>query len=139
MGLVGQTERQAVGVVVDLAHLLAAGVDGLVVVQASAQAEYSAIAEHVVGAEVVLVPEVVDLGGVQAGAQALERLVVDTGGAGAVGFHAGGTVLAAELAEALFGTRRDAVEGAQVEAQVVEFGTVQERAPKLDGRARLPM
>ncbi|MNJ01891.1 hypothetical protein D3C73_1616650 [compost metagenome] len=67
------------------------------------------------GAEVVLVPEVVDLGGVQAGGQALERLVVDPGGTGTVGFHARGAILAAKLAQALFGARRDTVEGAQVE------------------------
>ncbi|MCY1442950.1 hypothetical protein D9M71_593440 [compost metagenome] len=105
MGLMGQAQRQAVGVVVDLAHFLAAGVDGLVVVQAGAQAEHCAVAEHVVGAEVVLVPEVVDLAGIETGGQALERLVVDPGRAGAVGFHASGAVFAAELAQALFGTR----------------------------------
>ncbi len=71
MGLVGQAERQRVGVVVDFTHLLFAGVEGLVVVQAGGQAQDRAIAQFMGGAEVVLVPEVFDVGRVEAGFQAL--------------------------------------------------------------------
>ncbi|MNJ01642.1 hypothetical protein D3C73_1613330 [compost metagenome] len=58
-----------------------------------------------VSAEVVLVPEVLDLGHVQAGLQALQGLVVEAGHADAVGFRTLGAVLGAKLAQALFGTR----------------------------------
>ena len=125
VGLVGQGEGQAVGVVVDVAQGLAAGIQGLVVVEVGIQAQGGVVAHVVYGAEVVLVPEVFNVGCVQRGLQALERLVVEAGDAGAIGFNPGCAVFAAELAQARLGSRGHAVKGAGIERQVVELFTVQ--------------
>ena len=77
------------------------------------------------GTEVVLVPEVFNMRGVQRGLQALERLIVEAGDAGAIGLDPGSAVFAAKLLQALFGTRRDAVKRARVEGQVVELFAMQ--------------
>ncbi|MNR31277.1 hypothetical protein D3C85_1487800 [compost metagenome] len=105
MGLVGQAERQRVGVVVDVAELGLAFILGLVVVQAGGQAQHRAVAQHVGGAEVVLVPEIFSLGAPEAGGQAGEWRVADTGGVDVIGFGIDVTVLGAEFAQAFFGTR----------------------------------
>ncbi len=71
--------------------------------------------------EVVLMPEVFDVGGVEAGGQALERLVIHArhvnaiGGGGVIG------VLGTELGQALLGTWRHAVEAAGLDRDVVEL------------------
>ncbi|MNF89493.1 hypothetical protein D3C84_720220 [compost metagenome] len=125
MSLVGQAERQGVGVVVDLAELGFTFVDGFVVVQAGGQAQDRAVAQHMAGAEVVLVPQVFGLGAPQAGGQAGERLVGDTGGVDVIRFGCAVAVFGTELALALFGTRRVTVEGAEVEGEVFQLFAVQ--------------
>ncbi|MNF03195.1 hypothetical protein D3C80_2024650 [compost metagenome] len=86
MRLMGQAQRQAVGVVVDFTEFASAFILGLVVVEAGGQAQHCAVAQFMVGAEVVLVPEVFDLGGVQAGFQAAQWLIVEADHADAIGF-----------------------------------------------------
>ncbi|MNO94095.1 hypothetical protein D3C76_857070 [compost metagenome] len=124
VGLVGQAERQGVGVVVDVADQRFAFFLCLVVVQAGGQAQHLAVAQHVSGAEVVLVPDVFSLGGPEAGGQAGEWGVGDTAGIDVIGFNDAVGVFGAEFALAFFGTRRVAIEGSQVELQVVQLFAV---------------
>ncbi|MNI42471.1 hypothetical protein D3C73_967680 [compost metagenome] len=125
MCLVGQAERQRVGVVVDFAELLFTFVLGFVVVQAGGQAQFLTIAQHMAGAEVVLVPEVLGLGGPETGGQAGERVVGDAAGVDVVGFDAAVTVFGAEALQALFHTWRHTVKGREIERQVVQFADFQ--------------
>ncbi|MNN51294.1 hypothetical protein D3C81_1659230 [compost metagenome] len=105
VGLVAGGEGQAVGVVVDLAELALTFVPGLVVAQAGVEGEYGVVAHLVVGTEIVLIPEVLDMGSEQAGTQAFEWLVVHPGDADAIGLGRDRCILGAEFAQALFGAR----------------------------------
>ncbi|MNN51259.1 hypothetical protein D3C81_1658860 [compost metagenome] len=105
MGLMGQSERQGIGVVVDVAQQFFAFVDRLVVVQAGGQAQHRAVTQHVTRAEVVLVPQVFGLGAPQAGGQAGERLVGDPRSVHVVGFDDRVGVFGAEFTLAFFGSR----------------------------------
>ncbi|MNP60667.1 hypothetical protein D3C76_1557700 [compost metagenome] len=103
MGLVAGGEGQAVGVVVDLAQLALALVAGLVVVKAGGEADDGVVAQLMIGPEVVLVPEVFDPGGEQAGAEAFEGLVVHPSDADAIGVGRDRCILGTEFTQALLG------------------------------------
>ncbi|MNO91671.1 hypothetical protein D3C76_832230 [compost metagenome] len=105
VGLVGQAERQRVGVVVDVADQGFTGFLGFVVVQAGGQAQYLAVAQYVRGAEVVLVPDVFSLGRPEAGGQAGKWGVGQAAGVDVIGFDDAVGVFGAEFALAFFGTR----------------------------------
>ena len=92
------------------------------------------------GAEVVLVPEVFDIGGIEAGVQALERLVVHTGYVNRSAFSGVVGVLGAEFDQALLGTWRDAIEvPARSNEMLLNSSLCRLTPSKLEGSARLPM
>nr|GEV65417.1 hypothetical protein [Tanacetum cinerariifolium] len=117
-------QRQAVGVVVDFTHLLLAGIFGLVVVQVGAQTQHVGVTHFMGEGEVVLMPEVFNIGGIEAGGQAFEWLVIDACHVNVIGSGGVVGVFGAELGQALLGTRRHAIKAAGLDRDVVELITL---------------
>ena len=115
-------EGQAPGVVVDVAGLARAGVAGVVAVEGGAQGDAVLEVADVVGhAQVVLVPDVLEMRAIEGNLQPVERLVVAAQVVQAVALDLAGAVLGGHVLVAGAGSRADLAEAAGLQAEVVQL------------------